>query len=188
TRPRHPTAGRRGPLRPRCQVNGTPRSPIPGHPGGGRMPCQILAHHMDARMTTRTGAALHAAAVAIFMFSAMTPAVAQNECEREMARAAQTYGVPLGILYAVGLAETGRGGSLRPFALNIDGRAVYEIGRADALRTLEQARRAGARMIDVGCMQINHHFHARNFASAEDMLDPPKNVAYAARFLRELKA
>ena len=37
-------------------------------------------------------------------------------------------------------------------------------------------------------MQINHHFHARNFASVEDMLDPAQNVDYAARFLTELKA
>ena len=51
----------------------------------------------------------------------------------------------------------------------------------------EDAQRAGAKLIDVGCMQINHHFHARHFASLEDMLDPAQNVAYAARFLSELK-
>ena len=81
-------------------------------------------------------------------------------CEREMARAAQSYGVPLGVLYAVGLAETGRGDSLRPYALNIEGKSVYDIDKEDALRGSEEARPAGAKMIDVGCMQINHHFHA----------------------------
>ena len=47
---------------------------------------------------------------------------------------------------------------------------------------------AGAKLIDVGCMQINHHFHARHFASVEQMFEPAANVDYAARFLKELKA
>ena len=105
-----------------------------------------------------------------------------------MARAARTHGVPLGMLYAVGLAETGRGNSLRPYALNIEGRAVYDIDKVEALRRVEAARKAGIKLIDIGCMQINHHFHARNFASVADMLDPARNVDYAARFLNELKA
>ena len=47
-----------------------------------------------------------------------------------MTRAAQSYGIPLGVLYAVGLTETGRGDSLRPYALNIEGKSVYDIGKA----------------------------------------------------------
>jgi len=63
------------------------------------------------------------------------------------------------------------------------GRYIYAIGG-----NREAARLAGAKLIDVGCMQINHHFHASSFASVEDMLDPSKNVNYAARFLQQLKA
>jgi soluble lytic murein transglycosylase-like protein len=123
-----------------------------------------------------------------FTSSAAAAAGASDRpCEREMARAAERHGVPLGMLYAVGLTETGRGDSLQPYALNIAGRAVYAIGRAEALREVETARRAGIRLIDIGCMQINHHFHARNFSSVEAMLDPAQNVDYAARFLIELK-
>ena len=135
-----------------------------------------------------TRAALGAALAAIFTCNAPAPSTAADLCEREMARAARVYGVPLGVLYAVGLAETGRGDSLRPYALNIDGKSVYDISKQDALRKFQEARLAGAKMIDVGCMQINHHYHARSFASLEDMFDPPKNVDYAARFLQQLKA
>ena len=131
-----------------------------------------------------TRAALRAALAAIFTCSAPALGSAENACEREMARAARSYGVPLGVLYAVGLAETGRGDSLRPYALNIEGKSVYDIGKHDALRRFQEARLAGVKMIDVGCMQINHHFHARSFSSVEDMLDPSKNVDYAARFLQ----
>ena len=35
-------------------------------------------------------------------------------CEREMARAAATSGVPLNVLYSVGLTETGAGASSAP--------------------------------------------------------------------------
>jgi len=103
-----------------------------------------------------------------------------------MLRAAQKHGVPLGMLYAVGLAETGRGDSLRPYALNIEGRSIYDIDKPEALRRFDMARKAGVKLIDVGCMQINHHFHAQHFASVEEMLDPARNVEYGARFLRRL--
>jgi soluble lytic murein transglycosylase-like protein len=122
------------------------------------------------------------------IFSASTANAGDTACEREMLRAAQKHGVPLGMLYAVGLTETGRGYSLRSNALNIEGRAVYDIDKQEALRQFEHARAAGAKLIDVGCMQINHHFHGAKFVSVEEMLDPAKNVDYAARFLRELKA
>lgn len=124
--------------------------------------------------------------LAVFTFSSAASGFERNACEREMARAAVQHGVPLGMLYAVGLAETGRGDSLRPYALNIAGKAIYDIGRQDALREIETARRAGVRSIDIGCMQINYLYHGRNFASADDMLDPARNVDYGARFLKEL--
>lgn len=123
------------------------------------------------------------------IFSAQTTALGAegNLCERELVRAAATHNVPLGMLYAVGLTESGRGGALQPYALNIDGRAAYEPSKAAALRTFRRAQLSGAKRIDVGCMQINHYYHGQSFASLEDMFDPAQNVAYAARFLSELK-
>ena len=136
-----------------------------------------------------TASRLVAIGVALAFTSSVPGAAAEkNACEREMARAAQKHGVPLGVLYAVGLTETGRGDSLRPYALNVEGRAIYDVDREGSLRHFHAARLAGARLIDVGCMQVNHHFHGKNFASVEEMLDPAKNVDYAARFLVELKA
>jgi len=128
-------------------------------------------------------------AAAAFTSSLTGAAVAgANLCEREMVRAAEKHGVPVGMLYAVGLTETGRGDSLRPYALNIEGRASYDDDKATALRRFEGARAGGAKLIDVGCMQINHHFHARQFGSVDQMFEPGANVDYAARFLKELKA
>lgn len=104
-----------------------------------------------------------------------------------MVRAARTYDVPLAVLYAVGLTETGNKGSLNPYAMNIEGPAVKPANLQDALRRFDEARARGATLIDVGCMQINHHFHGNRFRSVSDMFDPAQNVAYAARFLKELR-
>jgi soluble lytic murein transglycosylase-like protein len=109
-----------------------------------------------------------------------------NPCEPEILRAADRYQVPVGILYAVGLTETGRKGSLQPNALNIEGKAVFPASRREAVLAVERARRNGAKLIDLGCMQINHHYHAEHFRSVDDMLDPRRNVDYAARFLVKL--
>ncbi|GMB82945.1 lytic transglycosylase domain-containing protein [Shinella zoogloeoides] len=115
-------------------------------------------------------------------------AASTGSCEREILAAAAKYDIPAGILYSVGLTETGRKGSLQPFALNIEGKAYFGASREEALRTFEAARARGARLIDLGCMQINHHFHGEHFASAAEMFDPHKNVEYAAAFLARLHA
>jgi soluble lytic murein transglycosylase-like protein len=119
-------------------------------------------------------------------FSAVASA-ASNACEPEILRAADRYGVPVGILYAVGLTETGRRDSLQPNALNIDGNAVFPGSPQQAVLTFQEARRNGAKFIDLGCMQINHRFHSQHFRSVSEMLDPHRNVDYAARFLVQLK-
>lgn len=108
-------------------------------------------------------------------------------CEQHMATAAASEHVPLGVLYAVGLTETGRKGTLHPFALNIEGRTVFSRSAAAALKEFARARKEGAKLIDLGCMQINHHYHGSAFPSVASMLEPAANVSYAARFLRQLR-
>ncbi len=105
-----------------------------------------------------------------------------------MVRAAVHHQVPLSVLYAVGLTETGRAGVLTPYSLDIDGLSVTAVDLQDGIRRFEIARREGANLIDIGCMQVNYRYHAMNFASLEDMFDPAKNVEYAAGFLQMLKS
>jgi soluble lytic murein transglycosylase-like protein len=131
---------------------------------------------------------LLSALAAVFISSSLGVAHAgQSVCEREMTRAAARFDVPLGVLYAVGMTETGRKGGLSPYAMNIEGRSHFADSAGAAAREFAAARGKGARLIDLGCMQINHHYHGEKFASIEAMLDPAQNVDYAARFLRELR-
>jgi len=120
--------------------------------------------------------------------AATAASAAANPCEAEILRAADRYKIPAGILYAVGLTETGNKGSLQPNALNIEGKAVFPRSRSEALITFQNARREGKTLIDLGCMQINHRYHGDQFRSVDDMLDPRRNVDYAARFLTQLHA
>lgn len=112
--------------------------------------------------------------------------VGSGVCEREIQAAAAKYGVPEGILYSVGLTETGRKGSLSAYAMNVEGKAYFPPSRQAAMTTFYDAKRQGMKLIDIGCMQINHYFHGENFSSPEEMFDPKRNVEYAAKFLRNL--
>lgn len=105
-----------------------------------------------------------------------------------MTNAAARTGVPLNVLYSVGLTETGHRGELGPYDMNVDGRAVHAETLPEAMTHFAVAQAQGARFIDVGCMQINVHFHGRRFSSLAEMFDPAHNVAYAADFLKGLKA
>jgi len=109
-------------------------------------------------------------------------------CEREMTRAAAQSGVPLNVLYSVGLTETGHRGELGAYDMNVDGRGVHSDTLAEAMTRFAAARAEGAHFIDVGCMQINVHFHGNHFGSVADMFNPMRNVDYAASFLKTLKA
>ena len=136
-------------------------------------------------MRVRLGAALLAIAV-----SSTCPARAGGTltCEREMTRAAALNGVPLNVLYSVGLTETGRKGELSPYEMNIDGQDVHSASLAEAMASFARAKARGAKLIDIGCMQINQHWHGDDFASVSDMFDPERNVEYGARFLKTLRA
>lgn len=111
----------------------------------------------------------------------------QGLCERYVSRAARNYGIPIGVLYAVGMTESGKKGNLHPYAMNIGGEARFPDTVEKAMRELHDAQRRGVRLIDIGCMQINHYYHRENFSSDRAMFDPARNVEYAASFLKSLK-
>ena len=126
-------------------------------------------------------------ALILFLWCSAVPLARADTCEREMAAAADRHGVPLGVLYAVALTETGRKGKLHPYALNVEGKSIFAGSKAAALVAFRKARLRGDKLIDLGCMQVNHYYHGKAFGSVAEMLDPARNVDYAARFLAELR-
>jgi soluble lytic murein transglycosylase-like protein len=128
------------------------------------------------------------ALIAIWASSAAARAEGSLACEREMTRAAAQNGVPLNVLYSVGLTETGRRGELSPYDMNIDGQDVHSASLPEAMARFHQAKGRGAKLIDIGCMQINQYWHGSDFRSLSEMFDPARNVEYAASFLKVLRA
>ena len=113
-------------------------------------------------------------------------------CDHAAETAAAETGVPAAVLKAIAIVETGRrqGGVTRPWpwALNMGGPGAWLETEAAALEKLRAVLESGARNVDVGCFQINHHWHGAAFASLEEMIDPVANARHAARFLLELHA
>jgi hypothetical protein len=103
--------------------------------------------------------------------------------------AAQETGVPVEVLLALTLTETGRtvDGTLQawPWALNEGGKGHWFDSGADAMDYLKGAVAGGTTNIDIGCFQLNFRWHAAQFTSLEAMMDPVANAVYAARLVAQ---
>jgi len=128
------------------------------------------------------------------------PASAQDDpwaaCQRAIATAergaGQGGGLPNGLLLAIARVESGRprpGGGIAPwpFAINAGGESRFPSTRIAAIAEVEAFRASGVRSVDVGCMQVNLLHHPNAFPDLDAAFDPARNVAYAVRFLRELR-
>jgi hypothetical protein len=109
-------------------------------------------------------------------------------CIAAAAKAARAEDVPLDVLLTVALVESGRdiGAGVAPWAWAVHerGRGHWPAHRADALAIAQAARADGVTNIDLGCFQINLHWHGAQFSGLDAMLDPDTNARYAARLLR----
>ena len=130
---------------------------------------------------------LAAAVLAGCLSNTAVRAADAKACEQEMARAAHANSVPLNVLYAVGLTETGAKSGFNPFDMNVDGRSLHPASLPEALAAFQSELSQGARFIDIGCMQINYQWHRKDFSSVAAMFNPTNNVQYAAGFLQRLR-
>lgn len=111
-------------------------------------------------------------------------------CERSAEVAAAQTGVPVSVLKAVSLTETGRkfAGEQRswPWTVNMEGVGAWFDTLQDAKTYVYRHFKNGARSFDIGCFQINYKWHHQHFTSLEEMFEPEQNALYAARFLTDL--
>ncbi|MBO6521149.1 MAG: hypothetical protein JJ900_09520 [Rhodospirillales bacterium] len=114
-------------------------------------------------------------------------------CERATQRWERISHVPAKLLTAISLAESGRwsakDGRVRawPWTVTSGGPGSYFASKAEAMNEVKRLQAAGVENIDVGCMQVNLHFHGHNFDSPAEAMDPDINAAYAAEFLTLLR-
>lgn len=113
-------------------------------------------------------------------------------CDAAASLAARDSGVPLGVLRTLTRVETGRSraGLLEPWpwTLNMGGDGSWHESATLALTAAQRAIAEGRRNVDLGCFQINYHWHGAAFSGLAAMLDPVSNARYAADFLLDLHA
>lgn len=112
-----------------------------------------------------------------------------NVCDAAAHRAAQQTGVPADVLLTITRLETGRskqGGAPWPWTVNHAGDGTWFPSEDDAQSFVFSKVKRGASNIDIGCFQINYHWHAAGFRSLDDMFNPDLNALYAANFLDRL--
>ena len=98
------------------------------------------------------------------------------------------FNIPDKLLTSISLVESGikKNNSFVswPWTLNVGGKSMFFDNKNDALNFLKENYKN--KNIDVGCMQISLKYHINQFDSLENILDPDKNVKYAAKFLKKL--
>lgn len=114
---------------------------------------------------------------------------------RRMVRAAEVrYRIPSELLAALSLAESGHWIAAQqafvawPWTVYAQGGGQHFPNRTAAVAAVQTLLAQGVRNIDVGCMQVNLHYHPEAFADLDEALSPAANIDYAARFLRQLYA
>lgn len=125
------------------------------------------------------------------MFSAHAlPRNPVEQCDHAAVLASQDTAVPLAILWALTRTETGHFQNKTlvpwPWTVNAAGTGHWLITKQQALKTAKAAIHKNAKSTDIGCFQLNYHWHGKQFGSLANMLDPMKNAAYAAKFLGQL--
>ena len=148
---------------------------------------------LAARSEFSIGAAIGAVGLMLGAASFAVAATAQDApalCRAAAQSASDRTGVPLPVLLAITLTETGRttdaGLQPWPWAINQAGTGHWFDTPDEAVQFAEDQLDLGLRNFDVGCFQVNHRWHSKGFTSTPDMFDPTSNALYAARFLADL--
>lgn len=119
----------------------------------------------------------------IFCLLGWTASQAATTCHNEVLIAEQANNIPQGLLLAMALVESGRGGMPHAHALSVGGRAIYAKSAKDAERYFRDRSGRLKRNVFVGCLQLSLKYHGQHFRPLHRIAEPDFNVAYAARYL-----
>ncbi len=126
--------------------------------------------------------------------TAAAPASTASLCQAAGEVAERTYGVPPGMLVAIGRVESGRKHPQTgriipwPWTINAAGSGRMFERPEEVIDATQRLQEQGLQSIDVGCYQVNLQHHPNAFKSLAEAFDPRYNADYAARFLVSLHA
>ena len=150
---------------------------------------------MPRRLIAVCFAAVGFAAIAIDPVAAgqaaFSPDVGQI-CRAHTREAEKRHQLPKLVLSAISLAESGRWHPVQrksypwPWTVTSGTNSNYYADKKSAITAVKALQARGVRNIDVGCMQVNLHYHPDAFADLSEAFDPIANTDYAASFLKDL--
>lgn len=108
---------------------------------------------------------------------------AAETCHEDVLKAERQNDIPKGLLLAMAIIESGRGGAPQAYALNVGGRQVIARSSQDAARYFRTAGGRYGSNIYVGCLQLSLKYHHRAFSPVHQIADPGHNTDYAAKYL-----
>lgn len=132
-------------------------------------------------------------AISWILFAASAQAQSAADCASAGRAAEREFGLPPGLLLAIGHVESGRWDPMRgrvvawPWSIDVDGIGQSFDSETAAIAATQQKLANNAHRIDVGCFQIDLHYHPDAFASLQQAFDPQNNARYAAQFLADLQ-
>lgn len=100
--------------------------------------------------------------------------------------------IPAYLLQAIAVTESGRWDKRDqkrkpwPWAVGAQKKSHYFSTKKEAVEFVANLQKQDISNIDVGCMQINLHYHGETFQSLDEVFNPINNVAYGGIFLAEL--
>lgn len=137
--------------------------------------------------------ALTALTAPLALLAGLATAHASAPCELAGMQAEAAFGLPNGLLLAIGRVESGRWDPLAgrvvpwPWAVNLGGTGQLAASKEEAIRVASDAISRGQRNVDVGCFQVNLLHHPSAFVNLDAAFDPSTNARYAAGLLVDLK-
>lgn len=114
-------------------------------------------------------------------------------CRQIVRRTEKKLNLPIGILQAISLAESGRWDKSSrshfawPWTVMARGKGVFYPSKAAAIAAVRKHQADGVENIDVGCMQVNLKYHPEAFADLNEAFDPASNARYAADLFTKLR-
>jgi len=140
--------------------------------------------------------AVFASGVSWLFLGLSTPAQAVektwNICQQEVTKVEKRERIPAHLLSAISKVESGRWSKKEqvniawPWTVTAEGEGKFFKTKREAIKDIHTLMEMGITNIDVGCMQINLSFHGDNFESIEQSIEPDANVAYAAKYLKNM--
>jgi hypothetical protein len=117
----------------------------------------------------------------------------QGLCAAAIDRQEVRHKIPNKLLQAISMVESGRWDpqtrrkTAWPWTVTANGKGRFFPTKQAAIAHVMKLKGQGIRVIDVGCMQVNLHYHPDAFKSLSAAFDPKRNADYAAKFLTKLK-